>query len=126
VTLDLLGEPEARRFVRHGHFAYAEARPPGGYVIPAELRPAVSGRRAIVVDDVINAGSATLASAREVESLGGRAVAAAALIVRDSAAADVSRRLGAPLEALVASAWRAWPAPECPLCRSGVELTAVP
>ena len=107
-------------------FVYAEARPPEGYAIPAELHAAVSGRRAVVVDDVINAGSATLAGARAVESLGGRVVAAGALMVREGATLDLTRRLGAPVEALVSLSWRVWPPPDCPLCRSGMAMTAIP
>src|SRR6266571_630697 len=109
-------------------FVYAEPRAGrsaagAGYAVPVELRQGLVGKRAIIVDDAINAGSAALACLRELESLGGRPVAVASLIVRQSAEAALRQRVGVPFEAIVAVPWNTWPASECPLCRAGVELS---
>jgi orotate phosphoribosyltransferase len=107
-------------------FVYVEPRPSGGYAIPAALRPTVDGRRVVVVDDVINAASATQATVREIESLGGRVVVVGCLIVRESMAAEIRPRLGVPVEALVAMSWNTWPASRCPLCAERAGLTNAP
>lgn len=110
-------------------FVYAErTKDPAaglGYAIPRELRQGVRGKRAIVVDDAINAGSAALACLGELESLGARPVAVACLIVRHSAEAELRQRFGVPFETLVALPWETWPGFECPLCRAGVELSTL-
>jgi orotate phosphoribosyltransferase len=110
-------------------FVFAEQRPdPSGrrYVIPGELRRGVSGSRAVVVDDVINAGSATLACVQEIQSAAGRVVALASLIIREGAALDIQERVGIPVEALIAVRWNMWTSADCPLCQSGVELGPTP
>ena len=71
----------AERFGRMGNVRYA---------IPAGVRPLLSGKRVVVVDDVINAGSATLATLDEVRSCGGVAVAIAAFMIRKAAQGDVA------------------------------------
>jgi orotate phosphoribosyltransferase len=103
-------------------FAEAEAEAGARYRVPPGMRAALADRTVVVVDDAINAGSATGACVREVQSWGGRVAALGSLIVRDSAAADLSSRLGVPLEALLAIPWSVWPAAECPRCRSGTPL----
>lgn len=108
-------------------FVYAEPRrkdaPAGaGYAVPDKLRSAVSGARVVVVDDAINAGAATGACVREVEGLGGRVVACAALIVRVPGALPTWTERGIGVESLVAASWNVWPASGCPLCRAGVPL----
>jgi len=96
------------------------------YAIPRELGAALSSGRAIVVDDVINAGSATLACVREIESWGGRVVAVAGLIVRESTAPEMRQHLRMPVEALLHLPWNTWPSADCHLCHSGLELSRSP
>jgi orotate phosphoribosyltransferase len=105
-------------------FVYTEPQAPGRYAVPAAVGARVDGRRVVVVDDVINAGSATVASAGAIEALGGRVVAVAALIVRDSTAPEIHRRLGAPVEALLTASWQTWRPDQCVLCATGVPLGA--
>ncbi len=112
-------------------FVYAEPRTEhsatgAAHAIPGELRQGLVGKRAIVVDDAINAGSAALACVRDLESLGARLVAVASLIVRQSAEGELRQQVGASFEALVTIPWKTWPASECPLCRAGVELKNCP
>lgn len=67
--------------------------------------PRSLGKRAVVDDDAINAGSATLACVREV-----------------AAVAQMRERFGLPVESALAVHWNTWAPRECPLCRSGVAL----
>ncbi|HET6204397.1 MAG TPA: phosphoribosyltransferase family protein [Planctomycetota bacterium] len=124
----LVGQWVARALGVRFVYAEHESRDLRGrrYAIPRELRPAVVGKRAIVVDDAINAGSAVLACLREIESLGGQGVAVASLIVREGAGKRMGKSLGIPVEALHRMRWRIWPPGDCPLCKSGVELTLAP
>src|SRR5262245_61474066 len=66
-------------------FVFAErfAAPAGAvtYRIPQTLRPRLRGRRVIVVDDVVNAGSALLATVAELRSCEAELVGFASLLV---------------------------------------------
>jgi orotate phosphoribosyltransferase len=99
----------AERFGRVGNVRYA---------IPAGTRPLVSGKRILVVDDVINAGSATLATLEEVRSCGGTPVAIAAFMIRKAAQPDVAAKAGIPVESMIALDWNIWKAAQCPVCES--------
>ncbi|MGH2534508.1 MAG: orotate phosphoribosyltransferase [Thermomicrobiales bacterium] len=92
------------------------------YAVPSVLRPALLGKRVVVVDDVINAGAATLATVREVEAWGGSVVAVAALIVRAPGAVDAWKARGLAVEYLVGLSWNTWAVADCPLCRGGVPI----
>jgi orotate phosphoribosyltransferase len=110
-------------------FVYAErrARATGAeYVIPPAARAALAGTRVLIVDDVINAGSATAACAREIRSAKGELVGAASLILRSGAEEAVTERLGVPLECLHSVRWNTWPAHACPLCQKGEPLSPRP
>ena len=130
----LLGGALVGQWVAHAldaAFVFAEASPATtvaarGYAVPAALRPALRGKRVVVVDDVINAGSATLACIRDVEAQGGSVVAVASLLVRERVGGGASGSVGVPVEYLVGMRWNVWPANGCPLCRSGVPIEAVP
>jgi orotate phosphoribosyltransferase len=108
-------------------FVYAERRAVGGnteYVIPPAARAALAGKRVLIVDDVINAGSASGACAREIRAAGGELVGVACLILRSGAEGPLGDRLGVPIECLHSVRWNIWPAPACPLCKEGKPLTA--
>lgn len=105
-------------------FAESQSRRTGAdatYAIPSNLRPLVSGKRVIVVDDAINAGSAVNACQRAIERGGGSVVAVAGLLVRTPGALDLWKNL-LPVEYLVGVSWRMWRAADCPLCRAGTLL----
>ncbi|HKE02233.1 MAG TPA: phosphoribosyltransferase [Planctomycetota bacterium] len=93
------------------------------YAIAPESRAAVAGKRALVIDDAINVGSAVLACMREIDALGGRVAAIAALVVRESADEEIAEANAVAVEGLVSVRWGTWPAADCPLCNSGVPLT---
>jgi orotate phosphoribosyltransferase len=92
------------------------------YRIPKALRNVVYGKRVLLVDDVINAGSAVLATLRDLLDCGAELAGVAALLTLGKAAAQIAERYGVPLFALATLERGMWTADECPLCRSGVPL----
>ncbi len=119
----LVGQPVAAAL--GARFVYADRRASTvgvEYAIPPAARATLAGKRVLIVDDVINAGSATLACGREVRSAGGELVAAASLILRTGADAAVGDGLGVPIECLHSVRWNIWPVADCPLCREGRPL----
>ena len=107
-------------------FSFAERVASGreavGYRIPDGLRPLVRGRRAVVVDDAINAGSAVRATAAALVSCGAKTVAVGALVVLGGAAEALAGDLGIPLEYGCRVPGRLWVPADCPLCAAGVPL----
>ena len=97
--------------------------PAGGFRLPAALRGRVAGWRVALVDDAVNAATATRASVRELEAAGAIPVAVAALLALGPADAIVTGTLGLPFRAITTLASQAWPAARCPLCRQGVPLS---
>jgi orotate phosphoribosyltransferase len=95
---------------------------PFGYRLPVVLRPHVEGRRVVVVNDVISAGSAVRGSILELEARGATVVAVAALLVLG----DWTRRFSAErdigTEALLESDFELWEPETCPLCARGLPL----
>jgi orotate phosphoribosyltransferase len=92
------------------------------YRIPDPLRERVRGRTVAIVDDVINAGSATRATLTDLRECGGRAVAIGALLVLGSAAADLAAAEGLALESVASLPNTLWGPDDCPLCAAGVAL----
>jgi orotate phosphoribosyltransferase len=87
------------------------------YLIPQALRQLVAGKRILIVDDAINAGSATLACHREIVALGGQVAGVASVIIREGAVAELHDRLGVPIEALEVLPWHIWAPEACPRCK---------
>ncbi len=109
-------------------FVYAERRPlatGAEYVIPPAARATLAGTRVLIVDDVINAGSVTVACAREVRAAGGELVGVASLILRNGAEGPLGDTVGVPIECLHSVRWNVWPASSCPLCQKGEPLTHI-
>lgn len=107
-------------------FVYAERRVTAdgvAYEIPPAVRATVAGARAAVVDDVINAGSAALGTARALRSLGASVAVLGVLIARASAVLPVDAFGGLPVERLASVDWNLWPAASCPLCAAGAPIT---
>ena len=109
-------------------FVYAErrARERGAeYVIPPATRSTLTGTRVLIVDDVINAGSASVACAREIRAAGGELVGVASLILRNGAEGPLGDLVGVPIECLHSVRWKVWPPASCPLCQKGEPLTRI-
>jgi orotate phosphoribosyltransferase len=93
------------------------------YRLPAALREAVAGQRILVADDAVNAGSALLATLRDLQDCGGKVVGFASLIALGEAAPQISRQHAVPSFALATLERGLWRASECPLCRADVPLS---
>ena len=108
-------QPE-RREVADGLF-------PVGYRLPGPLRPLVRDRRVVIVNDVINAGSAVRGTLADLRACGAQPVAVGTLVVLGTAAARLAHEQGLALVALEEISNRIWTPGECPLCRDGLPLT---
>jgi orotate phosphoribosyltransferase len=98
---------------------------PVAYRIPGVLRGHASGKRAAVVDDVINAGSAARGALADLRACGARPVAVGALLVLGSSGPHFTASEGVSLEALSHVPSELWEPAACPLCASGVPLEGV-
>ena len=104
------------------------AAPSGGglyaarYRIPEALRDRLRDRSVAVVDDVVNAGSATRATIADLRACGARPIALGALLVLGEGAAQLARAEGLALASVAALANAIWEPDDCPLCAAGVEL----
>jgi orotate phosphoribosyltransferase len=111
-------------------FFYTErsVRPGGGglyavdYRLPAALRGAVRDKPVAIVDDVVNAASATQATFEDLRACGARTVAIGALLTLGSAAAALADEEDLALERLAALPNTSWEPPDCPLCAAGMPL----
>jgi len=115
-------------------FFYAErSAPPQGdalfsaeYRVPGALRDRLRGTTVAIVDDVINAGSATRATLADLRECGARVIAVSALLTLGSAAAALADAEGVALETLANLPNSLWPPAECPMCAAGAPLEPPP
>jgi orotate phosphoribosyltransferase len=104
------------------------AAPSGGglyaarYRIPEALRDRVRGRSVAVVDDVVNAGSATRATIADLRACDAHPVALGALLVLGDGAARLAGEERLALASVAALPNAIWAPAECPLCAAGVAL----
>jgi orotate phosphoribosyltransferase len=106
-------------------FVFAERRMVDGranYRIPDGLRARLAGRRVVLADDAVNAGSALLATLEDARRCGAELAGFASLITLGDAAATITARHRVPFAHLVALERALWPATACPLCAAGVPL----
>jgi orotate phosphoribosyltransferase len=92
------------------------------YRVPQSLRGALHGRRVLLVDDVINAGSALRSTLSDLLNCGVELAGFAALLTLGEAAVQIAKQYGVPLFVLASLERGIWVPEECPLCRSGVPL----
>jgi orotate phosphoribosyltransferase len=92
------------------------------YRIPSSLREVPRGRRVLLVDDAVNAGSAWRASLADLLTCDAEVVGFAALLTLGDAAAAIAERHGAPLYALASLERHLWTPGDCPLCASRTPL----
>jgi orotate phosphoribosyltransferase len=88
------------------------------YSIPEPLRRRVRGRRVVVVDDAVNAGSAVSATIDALRACGAEVVGVGALMVQSAGGYDP----GVPFSFLESVESGLWPADRCPLCAAGVAV----
>jgi orotate phosphoribosyltransferase len=103
----------------HGGGLYA-AR----YRIPEALRGRLAGRAVAVVDDVVNAGSASRATVADLRACGARPVAIGALLVLGAAIEGFAAEEGLAVETVARLENALWAPRDCPLCADGVALEA--
>jgi orotate phosphoribosyltransferase len=110
-------------------FVFAERQPrltsPGQavrYHIPGSLRERLQGKRVLLVDDAINAGSAVLATLADLIDCGARLAGLAALITLGETAPQIAERHKVPFYTLVSLERQMWEPERCPYCRSGMPL----
>ena len=92
------------------------------YRIPDALRDRLRGRSVAVVDDVVNAGSATGATIADLRACDTRPVALGALLVLGEGAARLADEEGLALASVAALPNDIWAPADCPLCAAGVAL----
>ncbi|MBA8927895.1 orotate phosphoribosyltransferase [Kutzneria viridogrisea] len=105
-------------------FCHAERHTGAVYRVPEALRAGLRDARVAVVDDVCNAGSAVRKTLADLAVCGARPVAVGALLVLGDSAAALATEQGVPLVALEELANSLWQPADCPLCASGVPLSA--
>lgn len=110
-------------------FVYAERFVEGAevrYRLPEAVRQTVSGRRVVVANDVINAGSAVGGALGDLAACGAQAVGIATLLALGEGAAELAARRGVGLEMLAGEPANIWSPGECPLCAAGEAVTPHP
>jgi orotate phosphoribosyltransferase len=98
---------------------HAAASGPVRYRIPDSLREPLRGRRLLLVDDAVNAGSALLGTLADARACGAQLAGFASLLALGDAAAEIASREGAPFFTLALLKRNLWPPAGCPLCASG-------
>lgn len=92
------------------------------YRVPTSLRPLLFGRSVAVVDDVINAGSATRGTMAGLGALGAHVAVVGALLVLGTSMPELLLQQSIPLESIGHPSSNLWLPAECPLCAAGVPL----
>jgi orotate phosphoribosyltransferase len=92
------------------------------YRIPQSLREAVRGRRVLLVDDVVNAGTALRSTLADLLDCAAELAGLGSLITLGEAASQTAEQRGVPLFALASLERGMWAPEACPLCRAGTPL----
>jgi orotate phosphoribosyltransferase len=110
-------------------FAFAQRRVDAGgatYAIPDAFHKHLRGRTVAIVDDAINAGSATKATFAALTALGARPVAVGALLILGETALPFLAANRVAVESVARLANELWEPAACPLCAAGVPLSSPP
>jgi orotate phosphoribosyltransferase len=108
-------------------FAFAERRVATGgatYAIPGAFHEHLRGLTVAIVDDAINAGSATKATFAALTALGARPVAVGALLILGETALPFFAANRVAVESVARLANELWEPAACPLCAAGVPLSS--
>ena len=92
------------------------------YELPVALRGAVMGKRVVVVNDVISAGSAVRGAMESLRDAGAEVVGVASLVVLGDSFFEFAERERVPVRTLLRMPNEMWEPASCPLCRDGVAL----
>lgn len=113
-------------------FAYTEPKPSSSsealfsvaYRLPDAMTPSLKGKRAAIVDDVINAGSAIRGTFNALVQAGAEPRVVGALLTLGEAAMPFIRENGMALERLATVASPLWAPADCPHCADGAPLSS--
>ena len=97
----------------------ANALFPIEYRLPKPLRSVVNGKRVVIVNDVISAGSAVRGTLTDLRACGAYVVAIGSLLELGSEFRAFVRQQGIPYASLEAQEFQMWEPSECPLCKEG-------
>jgi orotate phosphoribosyltransferase len=107
-------------------FVFAERLVSGAgpvrYRIPEPFRLFLPGKRVLLVDDAVNAGSALLSTLTELRECEIELAGFASLLTLGEAAAQIGERHGVPFYTLASLERKMWTPRACPLCASGAPL----
>ncbi len=111
-------------------FYYSErfARPepnglyPVGYRVSDGVRSLLAGKVVVIVDDVINAGSAVRGTFSALQESGAKPVAVGALLMLGDSAPTYFAAQNIPAESLMQLSSGLWEPRDCPLCAAHVPL----
>jgi orotate phosphoribosyltransferase len=92
------------------------------YRVPGALRERLRNRSVAIVDDVVNAGSASRATLADLRACGARPIALGALLVLGDAGAALAAAEGLALEHVATLPNAIWDPADCPLCAAGMAL----
>jgi len=92
------------------------------YRIPEPLRQTVPGKRVLLVDDAVNAGSALRATLGELLECDIQLAGFASLLTLGEAAAQIAAQYRVPFFTLASLERGMWTTEACPLCASGAPL----
>jgi orotate phosphoribosyltransferase len=92
------------------------------YRVPAALRGRIRGKNVVVVDDVVNAGSAIRATLADLRACGATPLEIGALLTLGDAASQLAAENNIPLKSLTHLTSGLWTPAACPLCAEGVPL----
>lgn len=108
------------------HFAFAERHADVHdvtYTVPAAFHDHLRGKAVAIIDDAINAGSATRATLAALKAIGARPVAVAALLILGEAALPAFAANGLAVESIARLPNELWEPTQCPMCAAGVPIS---
>ena len=96
------------------------------YRLPKNLAKQIYGKKIIIVDDVINAGSAVRATYTELNTHGASLIAIGCLVMLGTSAQDFFLEKQTPIINVETLSNKLWTPIECPLCHSKIPLGEIP
>jgi len=96
------------------------------YRVPDAFHDRLRDKTVAIVDDAINAGSATRATYAALKTLGARPIVVGALLMLGNAASAFLQENNLPVEQIAFLPNELWEPADCPLCAAGVPLSTPP
>lgn len=100
-------------------FGFLQRDQEGVMGIRSGFRPALAGRRVLLVEDVCTTGGSLRESIAVLEGIGATVVRAGLIVDRTGGTLDA----GVPYRALLTVSAESWAPEECPLCAAGLPMT---